>query len=724
MARTRVAAQLLLLGLIACGGGLGTKGVTLQPGAIELSPSSTLYEIEEGQVEVGATKCFDIRILNTGESDLTLPEVPTLKQDPCNGMEGNAFSLHLPPTWTGPLALPKTAKADEGIPISVCFKRPAVSCAWTATLTIKSNDPEPTRQVLTVRFKVLASIPNFDAPHVVDFGAVPDGAKAKEELCITNNGLGSLVVTRVSCSGSEGFTFVWPCERADGTSSDSPMAINGKGFVLETCDTEGEAKALSGKCCKTPVEIGRNESKCVEVTYSAMSEDGIVRPAEATCWFVSNDPDSKGDGDSVLLHANFGGKCLQAIENPVDFGSVVVQQSSTKTVTLSVCGDDAVTLSGVNLSPSTDATLFDLDKSGLKLPVLINPGDKGKQFKVTYRPKDVKKNAAGQYEADLGEVLVDSDALGSPTVVKLRGLAINSEQPVCIITAKDECTGQSLPPTGGEVAVQCTLKLDGKNSYSPMGGNVSFQWSVEAPPGSADVFSPSPYMPQVEYTCNLVGNYKVCLKVSDQYGVESQCCLPVSVPVPPGCHVELTWNTPLDPDQTDQCKECGADMDLHVVHPYASGPDLDHDGAPDGFFDNEFDCYWMNTNPQNPKWCPHMNPVDPAMCLPHLDLDDTNGAGPENFTYKAAEPDRCYKVGVHYFDDHQWGPSYPTIRVWIEGQLIYENKDPPKMKVLDMWEVGELCCVVTGAPAPGGVFKPYTSSSGGYRIVPGYTSPL
>jgi hypothetical protein len=45
--------------------------------------------------------------------------------------------------------------------------------------------------------------------------------------------------------------------------------------------------------------------------------------------------------------------------------------------------------------------------------------------------------------------------------------------------------------------------------------------------------------------------------------------------------IQLLWNTPNDPDQSDEGPEAGSDLDLHLLHPFATGFDVDEDGQPD-----------------------------------------------------------------------------------------------------------------------------------------------
>jgi hypothetical protein len=291
----------------------------------------------------------------------------------------------------------------------------------------------------------------------------------------------------------------------------------------------------------------------------------------------------------------------------------------------------------------------------------------------------------------------------------------------CMVAAFTATVGGFPVDEKSIVEVQSRLELH-ETCSDPAGGPVaSREWTVKAPAGSAAAFQPSPYMPNVSFDANVPGEYEFLLTCTSTGGCSAWKTLTVEVTPPTGCHVELTWDTPLDPDQTDHCgtnADCGADMDLHVVHPDAQGPDIDKDGKPDGFFDvGQYDtgfagdCMWFNPNPTWDK----DNAGDPDH-QPHIDLDDTDGGGPENFTYRFPEEGLCYRVGVYYADDHELGKSYPTLRVWMDGQPLYETTTAPKMSESDLWEVGEVCCSAM-------TFNEYKGADGGPLIIHNYVNP-
>jgi len=123
--------------------------------------------------------------------------------------------------------------------------------------------------------------------------------------------------------------------------------------------------------------------------------------------------------------------------------------------------------------------------------------------------------------------------------------------------------------------------------------------------------------------------------------------------------VRLTWHTPGDPDETDNF---GADLDLHFLHP---------DGE---WWELPWDCFWQN---RYPAWGAK------------LDIDDTNGLGPEVISLSNPEADALYKIGVDYFNAKGFGLSIPTVKIFINGQMLFEETGQP-LSEKDFWEVAEI----------------------------------
>ena len=263
---------------------------------------------------------------------------------------------------------------------------------------------------------------------------------------------------------------------------------------------------------------------------------------------------------------------------------------------------------------------------------------------------------------------------------------------------------------GQEVIPQTVLHLLGASSQDTPELGPSWQWNVLQPPGSKSVFKPSAYVQDPNFEANVAGTYTFFLDVWNLHGRQTVAPAMMQVQVIPDeeIHVELLWETPGDPNDLDEGPERGSDVDLHLVHPKAGGPDLDGDGAPDGWFDMPFDCFFFNAHPE---WGVFDPGVDDN---PGLDRDDTDGWGPENINLSLPEP--CtYRVGVHYWNDHGYGPSFVTVRVYLDGMLAWESEQR-KLVDEDLWEV--ISIVWTGHPA-----DPWQLSTDDARITHGYQNP-
>ena len=88
----------------------------------------------------------------------------------------------------------------------------------------------------------------------------------------------------------------------------------------------------------------------------------------------------------------------------------------------------------------------------------------------------------------------------------------------------------------------------------------------------------------------------------------------------------------------------------------------------------------------NPDWGESGSPEDD----PSLDIDDVDGSGPENINLNEPERDRTYAIGVYYYSDRGMGESYATIRVFIDGILVYQAEDKELDRTGYFWDVGRI----------------------------------
>ena len=73
---------------------------------------------------------------------------------------------------------------------------------------------------------------------------------------------------------------------------------------------------------------------------------------------------------------------------------------------------------------------------------------------------------------------------------------------------------------------------------------------------------------------------------------------------------------------------------------------------------------------------------------------------------------------MHSWDDHGFGDSVATVRVYINGQLAWESP-PTTLHQHDLWKVGTLAW-------PSGAVTPAVASdpTGGAAIMSDYSGPL
>lgn len=215
--------------------------------------------------------------------------------------------------------------------------------------------------------------------------------------------------------------------------------------------------------------------------------------------------------------------------------------------------------------------------------------------------------------------------------------------------------GTAPDPTQSSIAAEPgeVIRLDG----TPSEGAIDrYEWSVLEFPYDATHPHLAPDLApgttgKASFTAHAIGDYIIELTVYDDTGSPGCDTAQVSAEVRPGgdVFVELVWNTPDDPDQTD---DFGADLDLHYKHP-------------DGEWGYEpLDIFWYNPTAD---WGQRNNPEDD----PELIRDDEDGAGPESIEHRRPD-DLRYAVGVYYYEDHDFGPSDLTIRVYLDGALAHE----------------------------------------------------
>ena len=417
----------------------------------------------------------------------------------------------------------------------------------------------------------------------------------------------------------------------------------------------------------------------------------------------SADPTAGPITTIIEVSANTATPCMAV--NPtgiIQFGGVVPGGPAAElSVQIKNCGLAELVVSAIDfVKDQTNSTEFAIDYTPLaaKLsepppvsaanPLKLATGQAA-TFVVSYTPADITPDGG---PPDMAVVSVKSNA-GLAAKLTLQGVGIETNCPIAKATVQE----------GEQVVPQTVIHLKGDKSTAPGGGSIKkYKWTVKQPAGSNQPLLPNPSFANPTLLANASGEYEFCLHVWDGNDVKSCVTSCVSVLVIPNnaLHLELLWDTPADPDQTDSGPAAGADFDLHFAHPLASKLDLDCDGAADPWFSNPWDTFWFNAAPE---WGVAGVPID----NPTMDLDDTDGAGPENLNLvdpegTTAEP-VAYSLGVHYWHDHCYGTSYATMSIYIQGGLALQFTKI-KLDPLDMWFVGKLNW-------------PNTASGGGKKVL-------
>ena len=704
----RILLLAVLMAALSCGGAGGEGrvvgnskievSVEVAPGQFQGVQQGGIFPIDPGSVLVGKTRDFRVRVTNRGEHqqrlcftskpelDLTGYEMPDgEKNDP----DGPAFKLVgadnlscVAPTGDGEkMGLP------EEVIFTVRFKRYDDALERNARLLIyNDNTVDPSTRTYRITFKTAACTPSLDAPGTVDLGAV--NKPTEESLDILNAGSCALEIYKFTFDGDPNFVLI----------------ANGKEYPVE--QMHGLEQVFDPPLVVQP-------SSSIDPPWSIRYSPTTDDPAEARLVIYSNDATTGQNGKLVKIIANTSGPRICLEPPTVEFGGKLINKTACVDVKITSCGTGPLEVKDITLrNGATDSNEFKLDfsKMGGQASATLNVNESA-TLVVCYTPTDKNPVDPGTNKVilDQNEIEITSNTFKGTLSVSTTGFGVEVECPVPVIMVQE---GEEVPP-------QTVLHLYGDQSLPSTGNITSYSWSVKQPAENKFNLVPSATFPNPTHEVNVGGEYEYCLDVCDsaRCSNDAEChttaCKKVVVIPTQAIHCELTWDTPGDMDQTDEGPDAGSDMDLHFTHPFATGPDLDGDGAPDPWFNLPYDVFWFNPTPE---W-ESMNPN--AKDDPRLDRDDTDGAGPENLNLDAPVNNREYRVGVHYWDDHGYGFSYPHVRCYIWGQLVFDRDLKlldQKMFKCDMWEVAVI-------KWPSGAVTEVKNPDGSLKITHKYQNP-
>jgi hypothetical protein len=219
------------------------------------------------------------------------------------------------------------------------------------------------------------------------------------------------------------------------------------------------------------------------------------------------------------------------------------------------------------------------------------------------------------------------------TATDVEGLRASCEVTVVGIPTPPEVTCPMNVDTRPLVPVEITATAVDDGTIARWG------WRLDTRPPGSDARAPSPSdAARTRFTPDIAGIYTLVVTAIDDDGMMGTCTTQVSAGNVDGLRVEMFWDTD------------GTDMDLHLLNPTGT-----RWVTPD-------DCYYANCNAssgRNLEWGAPGSDDNPR-----LDLDDTNGFGPENINITRPQPG-TYRVAVHDFRSDR--TNRVTVRIYCGG---------------------------------------------------------
>jgi hypothetical protein len=539
-------------------------------------------------------------------------------------------------------------------------------------------------------------------PPGINLGEVPLFGTATANFKLVNNSLGILRIESLSFAEQSGGTYSAQLV-LDGSVVTPPIEIRAQGegqmsvtFTPEDDQVQGRVVvALATNAGRSGDEIATAQvigvGDFIGAPNLVISYNGATYELPGDC--AGTEPD---------------GYCRLPT---LDFGNVPLNETGSTTLSLrNLPAAGECQLPDQNGEPNCTpvcALTFDADASGRNLGVGFEPAgtpfSTGSSLAVPVSLVPAKPECPATVDFLRGEIRLRMNyAAGPDEIDSAATFVIESNDPttphVVIPLAASarrapvavaEICGVGPPEPAvcarpDEIAPLDRVYFSGVNSYDPNNAlPLSYAWEVVDVPPNTD---PELLALQGETTDSfsliaiLPGDYRVRLRVRNQDGVTSGigATSDVTFTVVPQSrfHVQLVWDHPRN------------DMDLHLV--YADGdPRVYH---------ADYDCFWKQCHPGCTTEVP--DPCDSPvhwftdetiweMGNPRLDIDDTNGLGPENINIDRPRPG-TYHVYVHYYGLVQGdeGPTQVTVRLYLDGILRHEFRRV--LNIDEMWAAAQI----------------------------------
>ncbi len=422
---------------------------------------------------------------------------------------------------------------------------------------------------------------------------------------------------------------------------------------VDSIAAEGPFAVVAPEIGGEPLMLRPDES--VEVVLEVWLQD--PGPIEGQVVILSDDPEQPEA--AVHLAALGHGPCASVEPYWLWFGEVPRGGSRVQVVVLENCS--AYADLEVQLSPPVDGEFQARIADASGTTATLSPG--GRALVLV----EFSTDTIGTFDDVL--IIETDDPDRAIVEVSLAAESVPAGCPVAVITGSvlGGDTQSNLDSSIFNAQPLDEVILDASGSYDAEGRSiVEVQWTLlSTPADSGALLTDDADSEQNGLFLDLAGIYEVALDVTAEDDVEAceSAVLTIYAVSGSDIHVQLVWDTPGDPERHN---DHGTDMDLHFLHPLGEWGEV------------PYDCFWQN---RSPIW------GDPESDAgnPRMDIDSTQGWGPENVDMNDPEPGATYRVGVNYFTDRGYGPSRATIRVFLYGELHTELQSP-MMVVGQFWE--------------------------------------
>ncbi len=621
--------------------GCGSNGVTAgNVGEIQASPTQVAFS----SVDVGTTGVETLTLTNIDDDEPLEVRAIELRA----GDDGYVGELEL-------VGVPdETVELEPGeqIVVEVEYTPSADTPANRGEIVVRNSDPDYTEQPLIVAVNTLGNDPEFfPQPPEVRFQRMQAGESSEQNLQITNIGSGPMTIYE---------------EPTYNGGDDYRIVDTGRDYPIELLPFDSMGAQASPE----------DYTLDITVEYQPLGDGDDTGTIQVYSNDVDNPPAEEGERQlhEIDVRADAEAPCIEVDGRTRNLGQVPIGEVGREVITVTSCGSQTLEIDAISLDQDdTDRFGLDLgawDQTGdgtIDNTVSLSP-DESATFIVEFIPTD-----EGTLRTDL--IISSNDSIQPQLVIDVVARGAEGSCPEAVALASIE--GVPMEPSSSiTVAPLDTVILDGTQSSDEDGEIVSWEWEVlEDPPGidatleptSGDVQDQDQSRRQLQPLT--AGPYRIALTVEDDSGFQS--CEPSEVDIlaipDQNIHVELTWTNPEDPDETN---DFGSDLDLHLVKM-----------GPGQWFNMPYAIWYQNANSnEDPVW----NPEDPS-----LDIDVTDGAGPENITMRTPDDCQWYAVGVHYFQE-QFGTAYATIRIYINGDLRYQRPHFPLEETGHFWDVARI----------------------------------